>query len=246
MKKPFLQRTGDFLAGKGFYIVLFLCVAAIGISGYYLFSTFGGDDPQVMVSAPVEVVVPSATPSTVPTPTPSSTPVAPTTTPSPVVTTPAPSPSPSSSPEAPPPKATQTALVFTWPVKGLLQRDFSLEALAYDETMNDWRTHSGIDIAAELGTQVLATAAGTVVAVYKDDLMGTTVSIDHGNGLTSTYANLAASPTVELGGTVNTGDVIGAVGSTAIAESIHAAHLHFELSKDGEAVDPVSYLPELP
>ena len=39
MKKPFMERFGDFMAGKGFYIVLFLCVAAIGISGYYLFSS---------------------------------------------------------------------------------------------------------------------------------------------------------------------------------------------------------------
>ena len=39
MKKPFHQRVGDFLEGKGFYIVLFLCVAAIGISGYYLFDS---------------------------------------------------------------------------------------------------------------------------------------------------------------------------------------------------------------
>ena len=47
-KKPILERIGDFMAGKGFYIVLFLCVAAIGISGYYLFSSMNGDDGRTV------------------------------------------------------------------------------------------------------------------------------------------------------------------------------------------------------
>ena len=50
MKKPFLKRMGDFLEGKGFYIVLFLCVAAIGISGYYLFSSLTPDEPDAPVA----------------------------------------------------------------------------------------------------------------------------------------------------------------------------------------------------
>ena len=50
MKKPFLKRMGDFLEGKGFYIVLFLCVAAIGISGYYLFSSLTPDEPDAPAS----------------------------------------------------------------------------------------------------------------------------------------------------------------------------------------------------
>lgn len=63
--------------------------------------------------------------------------------------------------------------VFTWPVKGEILSGFSLEVLAYDETMGDWRTHSGVDIAASVGTNVLAISAGTVQGVYDDDLMGT-------------------------------------------------------------------------
>ena len=57
MKEPIKDRIGDFMAGKGFYIVLFLCVAAIGISGYYLVSTMttsGGDMP---VAGAVQVTV---------------------------------------------------------------------------------------------------------------------------------------------------------------------------------------------
>ena len=68
MKKPWTDRFGDFMAGKGFYIVLFLCVAAIGISGYYLFSTLGGKDPAAPVGGTAQVTV-TPSPSVSPSPT---------------------------------------------------------------------------------------------------------------------------------------------------------------------------------
>ncbi|MDE6280811.1 MAG: M23 family metallopeptidase, partial [Oscillospiraceae bacterium] len=129
-------------------------------------------------------------------------------------------------------------------VKGTIIADFSVEALAYDETMGDWRTHSGLDIAAPLGTQVLAAANGTVSAIEQDDMLGTVVKIDHGQGLVSEYANLAAVPTVSVGDEVTTGAVIGSVGETAAGESGRQAHLHYALLKDGQAVNPVDYLPK--
>ena len=48
---------GDFLEGKGFYIVLFLCVAAIGISGYYLFSSLTPDEPDAPVAGTAQITV---------------------------------------------------------------------------------------------------------------------------------------------------------------------------------------------
>lgn len=228
--KQFLQRIGDFMAGKGFYIVLFLCVAAIGISGYYLFSGmgFGGGDTAVAGGAKVVV-----------TPSPAVTMPAKKTTPSP---TPVPSATPTPAP-SPAASAARKETVYTWPVKGEIINDFSLEVLAYDSTMGDWRTHSGIDIASGQGTQVLAISDGTVASVDQDDLMGTTVTIDHGKGLQSVYANLAAAPTVKKGDKVATGAVIGSVGSTAIAEIEMPSHLHFEMIQDGNPVDPEQYLP---
>ena len=68
MKKPWTDRFSDFMARKGFYIVLFLCVAAIGISGYYLFSTLGGDDPAAPVGGTAQVTV-TPSPSVSPSPT---------------------------------------------------------------------------------------------------------------------------------------------------------------------------------
>lgn len=230
MKKPIAQRVGDFMAGKGFYIVLFLCVAAMGISGYYLFSSINKTGQTV--SAPVQVTV---------------TPPAQTVTP--VKPTMAPTTKPTAAPKAtaaPKDTASQTigASVYTWPVHGKIISDFSLEVLAYDETMGDWRTHSGIDIAADLGTQVLAASAGTVTAVTQDDLMGTMVTISHVDKTETKYANLAALPTVKVGDKVSTGDVIGSVGQTAIAEAARPPHLHFEVWQNGQAVDPVNILPK--
>ena len=241
MKKPFHTRVGDFLEGKGFYIVLLLCVAAIGVSGWYLFTSLGPDD-TAEANAPARITVtPKPAVKTTPSPRPTATP-APTPKPTakPVKTTPAPSAAPS-----PTPAASQTGPnVFVWPVQGDVLSGFSVEVLAYDQTMGDWRAHAGLDLSAVPGTEVRAAASGTVTDVYEDALMGTTVAIDHGDGLTSTYANLAAVPTVEIGDTVLAGDLIGSVGQTAIAESALPGHLHFVLCQDGEPVDPLQYLPD--
>lgn len=238
-KKGGLSRLGDFLAGKGFYIVLFLCVAAIGVSGYFLLADSMG--PTQSVANPTQVVVtpPPALPPVTQEPAPTPTPVP--VTPAPTQTaTPTPVPTPT-----PTPVPTPAALVFTWPVKGEVLAAHSVETLAYDETMGDWRTHAGMDIAATLGTQVVAAAQGTVIDVSFDELMGATVTVEHQDGLESKYCNLAAKPTVAVGDEVETGSVIGSVGATAAAEGARASHLHFELSKDGVAVDPLDYLPEL-
>ena len=82
-----------------------------------------------------------------------------------------------------------------------------------------------------------------LTAVLQDAMMGTTVVVEHGGGLTSTYSNLASVPTVAVGDTVGAGSVLGSVGGTAIAESALASHLHFSMSLDGSTVDPLEYLP---
>lgn len=239
-RKPnFFERLADFVTGKGFYFIVLACVAAIGLSGYFLVRSVqrglgpldedqpvGGSAHIVLTPAPIVTQRPQPTPSAAPaTPQPSAQPT--------------PTPEPAVNPDPEP-----ASLVFTWPVSGAVIVPFSQDALAYDETMGDWRTHNGLDIAAELDTRVLATAEGTVSAIYDDPLMGTTVTIDHGNGLTSLYANLAAAPSVQVGDGVYTGTIIGTVGDTAVAERGRAHHLHFAMYQEGQAVNPEDYLPE--
>ena len=119
---------------------------------------------------------------------------------------------------------------------------FSMEELVYNATLGDWRTHDGVDIAAEAGTSVLAASSGTVLSVEEDPLMGTTVVLEHAGGYQTTYANLQAEPQVAVGDTVSAGQIIGAVGDTAAAEASQGPHLHFSVTKDGEPVDPQEFL----
>lgn len=241
MKRSTLwQRVGDFIVGKGFYIVLFLCVATMGASGYYLISAIDhASDPGQTVTGQAQVVVPD----------PDQQPDAAIQPEVPPASKPQPE-KPMSSAQITQPKQDQTPAsvpqrpVYTWPVKGEVISDFSLEVLAYDQTMGDWRTHSGVDIAAEQGTRVLAMSSGAVTRVYEDDLMGTTVVIDHGEGLVSRYHNLTSRPAVHEGDQVVTGTVIGAVGDTAIVEVGRPSHLHLEVLLDQRSVDPLDYLPD--
>ncbi|MBR1496427.1 MAG: M23 family metallopeptidase, partial [Oscillospiraceae bacterium] len=146
--------------------------------------------------------------------------------------------------EAPPVQETATAKpYFIWPVTGELETGYAMASLIYDSTMRDWRTHDGLDIAAPIGTQVHAAANGTVASVYSDERYGVTVTLRHSGGLSSTYANLAATPTVSEGQEVAVGQVIGAVGDTALCEVGAASHLHFSMSRDGVSVDPTEFMP---
>ena len=122
-------------------------------------------------------------------------------------------------------------------MKGELLRGYAIETLSYDETMGDWRTHDGLDIAALAGTEVAAPAGGTVDNIYTSDLMGTTIIIRHANDVLSVCS-------VEIGDTVRTGDVIGSVGDGAIMESALPSHLHLSMTKNGVSVDPMEYLPQ--
>ena len=254
--RSILEKLGDFVLGKGFYIVLFLCVATIGISGYYLVHSLTSQ-PQEMEPAGggASVVLPDSE-ANGPDPAPGGLTGGGLTDGQDSLSSrqeqeQPDDPEPVKQPQEEPEEDSQTgtseqsaALVFTWPVKGEVLRDFSAETLALDPTLEDWRTHMGVDIAASLGVEVLAIASGTVSAVYEDGLMGTTVVVDHGNGLVTTYSNLAGQPTVESGDTVETGTILGTVGSTAIAESGLSSHLHLEASLNGVPVDPMEYLPQ--
>lgn len=127
------------------------------------------------------------------------------------------------------------------PLSGKTIAAFSADVLFYNETLEDWRTHNGVDIAAEEGTPVCAACDGTVLSVTEDALMGVTVVLEHEGGFTSTYACLGEEVYVSAGDEVLAGENIGAVGATASAESPEP-HLHFSVSRDGKLIDPSVYL----
>lgn len=133
---------------------------------------------------------------------------------------------------------------FSLPVSGEISIDFSDTVPVFSETLNDYRTHLGVDISANLGDKVLAVADGVVTNVWDDPFMGTCVSIEHSGNAVSIYKNL--DPTVRdgiiIGASVKSGDVIGAIGESAMNEIADEPHLHYELKVDNKHVDPKGFL----
>lgn len=249
-----------FFAGKGFYIVLFLCAAVIGVSAWML--TAGNRTMKESIAKNNDIKLENKRVET-------------------VVITPMPELLPEDvftevEPEAPvindnglnevqqvisemiedhEPEIDAVQVwhegdviepvsdIYGWPVMGELERTHSMDTLSYDVTMHDWRTHDGIDIASQIGTTVFASHAGTVESITNDAMYGTVVVIDHGDGIKSIYANLADMPAVSVGDWVECGSVIGSVSDTAICEVGQGTHLHFAMTKNGESVDPMDYLP---
>lgn len=119
---------------------------------------------------------------------------------------------------------------------------FAMDNLVYSVTLDQYMTHSGVDIEAPADTQVLAIGDGTVSAVYVDDRYGNTVEIRHTPELTAVYSNLSDAHMVEIGDSVEAGQIIGGIGSTGLFESLQPAHLHFEVEKDGVLVNPLDYI----
>ena len=126
--------------------------------------------------------------------------------------------------------------------RGGTQAAYSVDALQYNATTQDWRTHAGVDLAASVGTPVKAAGSGVVTAVYDDEFLGTTVVINHPDGHISQYSNLAVMPSVSAGDSVEAGQTIGAVGETALLEIADEPHLHFAVYANGDTIDPAEFI----
>ena len=131
---------------------------------------------------------------------------------------------------------------FKMPVEGEIMREYAKDNLVYSATLDEWVTHNGIDIAAEKTTVVKASADGTVKSIKNDPRYGLTIVIEHVNGFTTVYSNLLTAEFVEEGEKVEQGETIGTVGNTATFEIADEAHLHFEILKHNENLDPELYL----
>lgn len=129
---------------------------------------------------------------------------------------------------------------FSLPVNGEISMDFSDTVPVFSQTLNDYRTHLGVDISASLGDEVLAVADGVVTNVWDDPFMGTCISIEHSGNAVSIYKNLDpdVADGIIIGASVSGGEVIGAVGESAMNELASEPHLHYELKVDGVHIDP--------
>jgi len=201
------------ISGKGYYIALGLCAAAIGISGFLYYRnvnkttpTPSGNEETLGNHQAVIATNPDGS----------------------VIT----------NPEG----GNQVALKTASPLQGQTLAVYAMDSLTYNQTTRDWRVHNGVDIAAEAGSEVCAAADGEVYSVYEDEKMGMTVVIRHQGGYVTRYASLAETVTVKPGDAVSMGQPIGTVGNTALMESAIGDHLHFSVTCDGNPVNPDTFL----
>ena len=131
---------------------------------------------------------------------------------------------------------------FIMPVDGEIVKHYGKEKLIYSDTLKEWTTHLGIDIKAEKTTIVKSAADGTVKSIKNDPRYGLTIVVEHQNGFSSVYANLLTAEFVVAGETVKAGQTLGTVGNSATFEILDDAHLHFEILKDSNPIDPEMYI----
>ena len=113
----------------------------------------------------------------------------------------------------------------------------------YNQTLNSYYEHAGVDFMASVGAKVYAVEDGTIESIYKDDLLsGTEIVINHGNGLKTLYRFVTEADDLKVGRKVEKGDVIATVAEANGDEYKDGAHLHFEVLKNNESVDPATYL----
>ena len=214
------EKTGiNFFRRNAAYIVLALCIIAIGLSITFVMldrsnaikrqqaNRENSDVVQTVDQTPVDTTEPTSEP-TDPTP---DTPVS-------------------------------NVVSFILPVSNFTSMTDYTDTLAYNATLKRFEAHKAIDFYADEGTPVYAVYAGTVSDITTTLLQGTTVTIDHGNGLFTVYNSLASGDDVFVGQSVIQGAEIGEVSVTNRQESAGGAHLHFQVLEDGAAIDPAKYL----
>ena len=139
-------------------------------------------------------------------------------------------------------KEKKKEVTFVKPTDGEIICEFAKDNLIYSETLKEWVTHTAIDIKADKTSVIKASADGIVKSIVNDPRYGLTVVIEHDDGYETVYSNLLTAEFVVEGEEVTQGQTIGTAGNTASFESAMESHLHFELLKDGEYLDPSIYL----
>lgn len=135
------------------------------------------------------------------------------------------------------PASSSAAPASTQPVSGRVLNAYSGDELVYSSTLGDWRTHNGVDYAADRGAEVTAPAAGKVVETGTDDKWGPVVAIEDASGRVWRVCGTTDAK-VKKGDTVSAGQTIGKVGSVS-CECAEESHIHLEVMEGEKYLDPI-------
>ncbi len=119
--------------------------------------------------------------------------------------------------------------------------EYSMNNMVYFETLKDWRLHKGTDYAADKGQEIYSISDGLVSAVVKNELYGDGVELEYKNGFKATYYGIKPDGNISVGARIKAGDVVGAV-TEIPCEKGSESHIHLEMTKDGQYVNPETYL----
>ena len=143
--------------------------------------------------------------------------------------------------EEPQTKEVMVRFEYRMPLSGKIQKEFSTDELLWDETMQDWRTHSGVDIEADYGAEVDTSAPGIVVDVSESEKYGVCVKIQHQDGIITIYKNLDKA-VVKKDDNLDEGQMIGTVGNKGEFEISQKPHLHFEVVSEEKYINPLDLI----
>lgn len=215
--KYYKSKTAKFLRGNGFYLVLALCMVAIGFAAYSAFDAVRLDDSQKEVSEIRQEIKNEVKEEQTE----------------------------KAEEELPPVAPTETKTeekYFVSPLKdGATAKPWANDTLQYSLTLGDMRIHLGTDIVPLENKEVYSVFSGVVLAINENTELGNVVSVDHADGIVVRYCGLTGI-TVKAGDSITAGQKLGEVGIVT-NECADEEHLHIEVLKDGEQINPATILP---
>ena len=127
-----------------------------------------------------------------------------------------------------------------WPMDGNVIMNYSMDATIYHATLDQYKYNPAIIIAGDVNNKVYSVAKGKIVDISQNEVTGTTVTVDLGDGYKAIYGQLKEL-NFDVGDYLESGHVIGYVSEPTKYYSLEGSNLYFELQKDGEPIDPIIY-----
>ena len=130
---------------------------------------------------------------------------------------------------------------LAWPLNGDIILPYSMDTTVYYATLKSYKCNPGILISGSEGTNIVSAYDGVVESIVEDKEHGTTVTVNMGNGYTTSYGQLM-NVTVSVGEEVVLGQNLGEIGPVTPYYTEEGTHLYFEMNKDGEPINPIIYI----